>query len=149
MIDAAKRAGVKLFIWSNLAHVSEISGGKYTAVAAFDSKGEITNYLKSSRVPYALVPAGQYLNNYFGGLFTPQEQADGSFLLSLPTPKSSVFPVIDVSRDYGNYVRAVIENSSLGAGSEVLTGTPVAVGEILAELSQGLFRLSVPLGTSR
>lgn len=138
MIDSAKQADVKLFIWSNLVHVSEISGGKYTAVAAFDSKGEITKYLKSSGIPYALVPAGQYLSNWFGGLFTPQEQPDGSFLLTLPMPDSLVAPLIDVSRDYGDYVRAVIENPSLGAGSEVLTGTPATIGEIITELSQGL-----------
>jgi hypothetical protein len=55
------------FIWSELSATKRISNGKYTWVYHFDSKAEITNYIKSkpnvaAKTSYLQVPL--YLSNW-------------------------------------------------------------------------------------
>lgn len=135
MVDAAKTAGVKLFIWSGNEPIAKISGGRYTC-APFDAKADITEYLKASGVPYSIVPAGGYLSNLFGGPNAPTKQDDGTYLLSMPVPASVKTPMLDTALDYGRYVRAAIENPALGPGSEVLTGLEISFEDQLAHLSE-------------
>ncbi|KAJ7454539.1 hypothetical protein B0H11DRAFT_2068896 [Mycena galericulata] len=46
MVDAAKEAGVKFFIFSSLPSIKRISAGKYDNVAHYDDKEAIEGYLK-------------------------------------------------------------------------------------------------------
>lgn len=135
--------GVKLFIWSSLAPVNKISKGRLS-VGGFDGKAEITEYLKASGVPYALVPAGGYLTNFLAGPLAPKKQDDGTYVLSLPIPGSTVRPIIDIEHDYGMYAYMYEQQSRtrpLGAGSEVLTGTLASYDEFLAQLSERKWQL--------
>ncbi|KAG8842652.1 hypothetical protein FRB96_004940 [Tulasnella sp. 330] len=136
MVDSAKAAKVKLFIWSNLESPAKWSKGQLTAVWPFDSKAEITDYLRESGIPHALVPAGGYFSNFFGGALALVKQPDGGFTLTKPCPATTVVPIVDIPHDYGTYVRAVIENPGMGAGSELLTGTMISYEDQLAQLSQ-------------
>jgi len=117
-------------IWSGLESFSALSGGKYSRVAFFDGKSEITEYAKQSGVPLAVVKAGYYGTTVFDAL---RKQPDGSYILGLPMPAATIVPFIDVKADYGMYVRAAIEDPTLGAGSEIQSGTLVSYGE-MAEL---------------
>lgn len=137
MIDAAKEAGVKLFIWSNLYPAKKLSGGRLE-LQSFDAKAEITEYLKSSHIEYRLVPAGLYLRDLLFGPWAPREQPDGSFVLLYPEPakKKVLFPVIDIPNDYGRYVRAAVENPNLSSGAEVLTGTMISFDDQVFELTR-------------
>lgn len=56
-------------------------------------------------------------------------------MLNMPVPENTRAPVIDATRDYGRYVRAVIERPALGPGAEVLTGVEVSFEEQLVQLS--------------
>ncbi|KAJ7767450.1 NAD(P)-binding protein [Mycena maculata] len=136
LVDITKDAGVKLLIWSALESLSALSGGKFPGVAFFDAKGEVTDYAKQSGVPLAVVEAGYYATNIFEASYALKKQPDGSFVFGLPVPPTTVVPVIDVGHDYGLYVRAAIEDSTLGAGSEVQSGTLISFGEMVTTLAE-------------
>ncbi|KAJ6561541.1 NAD(P)-binding protein [Mycena vulgaris] len=136
LVDITKAIGVKLLIWSALESLSALSGGKFSRVAFFDGKSEITEYAKQAGVPLAVVEAGYYATNLFEASYALKKQPDGSYVFGLPVPASTVVPVIDVAHDYGLYVRAAIEHPALGAGSEVQSGTLISFGEMIAKLSE-------------
>ncbi|KAJ7437090.1 NAD(P)-binding protein [Mycena galericulata] len=136
LVDTAKQVGAKLLIWSGLESLSALSGGKFSHVGFFDAKGEITDYAKRSGVPLSVVQAGFYATNFFETSYALKKQPDGSYVFGLPVPAATVVPVIDVAHDYGLYVRAAIEDATLGAGSELQSGTPISFGEMVAKLSE-------------
>ncbi|KAJ7129238.1 NAD(P)-binding protein [Mycena epipterygia] len=136
LVDITKDVGVKLLIWSGLESLSTLSGGKYSRVGFFDAKSEITEYAKRSGVPLSVVEAGYYATNVFEASYALRKQPDGSYVFGLPVPATTAVPVIDVAYDYGLYVRAAIENPTLGAGSEVQSGKLISFGEMVAKLSE-------------
>lgn len=103
----------------------------------FESKYAITQYLASSSLPYALVPAGSYLSNFIGdGPSAPVKVAEGHYVFYKPVSAKTVVPILDARKDYGSYVRAVIEHPGLGIGSELLTGAPTTLEEMLNALNE-------------
>lgn len=135
MVDSAKVAGVKLFIWSPLESVSKISSNKYTC-APFESKHRVTEYLASSSIPYALVTSGSFISNTIGtSPACPEKVAEGEYVLAMPASSKTVIPMMNPRKDYGAYVRAVIEQTGMGAGSEVLGGSPTTFEEMVKALS--------------
>jgi len=136
LVDVAKAAGVKLLIWSGLESLSALSGGKYSRVGFFDAKSEVTEYAKNAGVPLSVVEAGYYATNIFEAPYALKKQSDGSYVFGMPIPATTQVPIIDVAHDYGLYVRAAIENPTLGPGSEVLSGKLISFGELVAKLSE-------------
>ncbi|KAK7002205.1 NAD(P)-binding protein [Favolaschia claudopus] len=140
MIDTALQTGtVSLFIWSALESFGTLSSGRIPNVKFFDSKAIITEYARASGIPLAIVQAGYYASNILdicamGSALRPQD--DGSFVFSLPMKGSTLLPVIDVERDYGLYVRAVIEEPGFGAGCEVLSGRLTSMEDMIAGLGE-------------
>ncbi len=67
VVDQAKAVGVKLFIWSALESLSDHTNGKYP-VPFFDTKAVITDYVKSSGLPYKTVQSGFYFSNFIVSL---------------------------------------------------------------------------------
>ena len=63
MADAAKTAGVKLFVWSSLVSVTELSQGRLTAVVHFDDKHKIAEYIKSIGIPSTTVILGCFIES--------------------------------------------------------------------------------------
>ncbi|KAG8986822.1 hypothetical protein FRB93_005164, partial [Tulasnella sp. JGI-2019a] len=114
LIDAAKAAGVRLLIWSGLISAVEESKGKFVHVDHLDGKAEVTKYARSiiptgGPTRFLNVIAGLYNTNFHLPVGLPRKQADGSFVIALPAPADSVVPSIDTARDYGLFVRKVIE----------------------------------------
>ncbi|KAJ7686597.1 NAD(P)-binding protein [Mycena olivaceomarginata] len=138
MVEAAKAAGVKLFIWSALESVSEVSKGKYIHVDHFDGKGEITAYARASGIPLLIVQAGWYMTNFlFFDAMAATKEADGSYTLGLPVSADAVVPVLDTLHDYGLFVREGIESPAFGPGTEVLASSEdLTLGELTAQLAQ-------------
>ncbi|KAJ7889926.1 NAD(P)-binding protein [Mycena olivaceomarginata] len=138
MVDAAKAAGVKLFIWSALESVSEVSKGKYIHVDHFDGKGEITAYARASGIPLLIVQAGWYMTNFlFFDAMAATKEADGSYTLGLPVSADTVVPVLDTLHDYGLFVREGIESPAFGPGTEVLASSEdLTLRELTAQLAQ-------------
>ncbi|KAJ7158033.1 NAD(P)-binding protein [Mycena crocata] len=135
MIDAAKAAGVERIVWSGLAPVKQLSGGKYTHVYHFDSKAAITEYGRQSGVPFVNVIAGFYASNFLEP-WKITKQPDGTCAMELAVKPSAVLPVIDVETDYGLFVRQVLELPVFPAGREVYTSSQdISLEDIAGQLS--------------
>ncbi|KAJ7046343.1 NAD(P)-binding protein [Mycena alexandri] len=63
LVDASKEVGVKLFIWSSLPNINQLSKGLYTHVYHCDNKAVILEYLKASGVPYSVLMTGWFAEN--------------------------------------------------------------------------------------
>ncbi|KAI9216103.1 NmrA-like domain-containing protein, partial [Blastocladiella britannica] len=63
MADAAKAAGVRHFVWSTLADVERMSGGKYS-VPFFTAKARVAAYTRAIGLPSTYVHAGFYMSNF-------------------------------------------------------------------------------------
>lgn len=137
IVDAAKAVNVQLFIWSALNSVTEDSGGKYTHVYQFDGKAAITKYAESSGLPMVVVQAGFYASNLLVSV-KPEVQPDGSYILALPVPNTTVWPIIWMEKDYGLFVRAAIESPEIKPGSELLSyGEMISIGDLISQMSKG------------
>ncbi|KAJ7110578.1 hypothetical protein C8R44DRAFT_633913 [Mycena epipterygia] len=65
MVDAAKEAGVKFFIFSSLPDTNKLSGGKYKNVSPYEDKQVIEEYLKASGLAYASLLLGYFAENFW------------------------------------------------------------------------------------
>ncbi|KAF8157417.1 NAD(P)-binding protein [Mycena galopus ATCC 62051] len=142
MVDAALTAGVSLFVWSALESFTALSAGRISRVAFFDSKADISEYARASRIPLAIIQAGYYATNMLRE-YPLRPQGDGSYSFCMPMAGSTRVPIIDTESDYGIYVRAAIESPALGAGSEVLSGTLTSMDELIAGLAEGTHRFQL------
>ncbi|KAJ6511251.1 hypothetical protein DFH09DRAFT_270595 [Mycena vulgaris] len=82
LVDAAKDAGVKFFIWSSLPNTTKISNGLYKHVYHTDNKGVIEDYLKASGVPYAVLLTAWFAENLWkiGSL----QKTDTGYTIPIP-----------------------------------------------------------------
>lgn len=140
MIDAAHAAvpGIKLVVWSGLPSYTDISGGKYVHVDHFDGKAEVTKYARTLGVPFTNVPAGLYMQNYSSqpGQIVKQDD-DGTYVIAGPGAPDSVVPLIDITSDYGLFVREAIESPHYGPGSEIHTcGDLISWVDMAKQLSE-------------
>ncbi|KAJ7663309.1 hypothetical protein DFH06DRAFT_1471284 [Mycena polygramma] len=65
MVDAAKEAGVKFFIFTSLPSLAKASGGKYKNALHYEQKAEVEEYLRASGLPHASLHLGSFLENYW------------------------------------------------------------------------------------
>ncbi|KAL8286960.1 hypothetical protein RQP46_003966 [Phenoliferia psychrophenolica] len=135
LVDASIAAQISLFLWSSLEPFNALSSGRYPC-DFFDSKAEVTAYLKTKSLPWANVPCGLFATAFTSGVSGPVRQNDGSYVLRLPAKASTRIPVLDPIKDYGKYVVFAIEGEGLGAGSEVLSGRLTSMDEIVEGLSK-------------
>ncbi|GAA5854797.1 hypothetical protein JCM9279_000949 [Rhodotorula babjevae] len=136
IVDAAKAAGVKHFIWSGLEPVKERSSGKLQHVEHFDSKAAVTVYALESGLPTTNVEAGCYMQNWLGAL-GPRKQADGSLVFAMPIAPSTKIALIDTNGDYGAYVREAIEGESFKPGSEILAAAEeISLDDMVKQFSE-------------
>ncbi|KAJ7142536.1 NAD(P)-binding protein [Mycena epipterygia] len=140
LIDAAKAGGVSRIVWSGLPSISELSGGKYVHVHHVDSKARVTTYGRQSGVPFVDVQAGFYGTNLLASPMSSimlMKQEDGSFAMPWPVKPTTMVPFIDAARDYGLFVRGVIERSVFPDGSELSAhGEKISIRDMALQLSQ-------------
>ncbi|KAJ7609579.1 NAD(P)-binding protein [Mycena polygramma] len=109
LVDAAKEAGVNLFIWSSLPNVTNLSNGLYKHVYHYDNKAAIDEYLKASGVP-------------LGSL----AKADAGYTISVPKygpndQQSATW----VAHDFGKAAVALLNNYSSASNKVVGKTFPV------------------------
>ncbi|KAJ7922496.1 hypothetical protein B0H13DRAFT_1982808 [Mycena leptocephala] len=138
LVDTAKAAGVKLFVWSSLESFTEITNGRFALAQFCDSKASIEAYARASGVPLAVAKPGFWSGNIAIAYYALKHQADGSYLFTLPIAGETRVPLSDTAHDFGLYVQAQIESPELGVGSEVRGGTMISLNEIVAELARVL-----------
>ena len=78
LVDAARLAGVKHFIYSSVAGADQRTG-----IPHFDSKHEVERYLRRSGLPYTIVAPTFFMENFLGPMVR-QGLQDGQLNLGLP-----------------------------------------------------------------
>ncbi|GAB1737777.1 hypothetical protein NU219Hw_g2184t1 [Hortaea werneckii] len=115
---AAKVPELERLVWSSLANVKRWSGGKYDQVFHFDAKAAVAEYMLEkeeleSKVGCVLM--GVFLTNVVKGteIFRCQIETDNdgskTAIWTPPFPASLPIPWVDVERDTGAFVKALIE----------------------------------------
>ncbi|KAF3916336.1 hypothetical protein ABW21_db0204869 [Orbilia brochopaga] len=104
--DAAKEHNVKQFIFSNLPHVSSLSGGKYPNVHHFDGKAEIGYYIASLGIPHVNIIPGMFLSNLHNML--RKNPGGEGYIFAQPLPSSTAYPWFNPSRDTGAFVAGAL-----------------------------------------
>ncbi|KAF7342140.1 NmrA domain-containing protein [Mycena venus] len=138
LIDAAKAGGVSGIVWSGLPSLSKISGGKFPHAWHYESKALVTEYGRQSGVPFVDVQTGMYETNFLNSPFAPSKQADGSFVVAFPVKPTTVLPVLDAVRDYGLFVRHVLELPVFPNGAEfVAYEKNMTLTDLAEQWSQG------------
>ncbi|KAJ6530700.1 NAD(P)-binding protein [Mycena capillaripes] len=137
LIDAAKAGAASRIVWSGLPSVTKMSGGKYVHVYEFDGKAAVTEYGRQSGVPFVDVQAGFYGTNFVTDPFMIAKQDDGSFTIPLPVKPTTITPFLDAERDYGLFVRHVLELPVFPDGSEIFAYSEnITIEEMAQQLAQ-------------
>ncbi|KAJ7133471.1 hypothetical protein C8R44DRAFT_611698 [Mycena epipterygia] len=109
MVDAAKEAGVKFFIFSSLPSIAKLSGGKYKNVLHYDQKAVVEEYLKSSGLANASLLLGGFLENYWK--FGLLKKTDTGFDVGVPNFSATDRQAFSwVERDVPAAVLALLKN---------------------------------------
>jgi uncharacterized protein YbjT (DUF2867 family) len=96
-IAAAKKAGVKHFIWSSLPNAEAISGGAI-AVPHFTGKAKVDVAVKQAGFDFWSVVQAPFYYQNFTGMLAPQLKEDGSTGWTLPLdPTKKVIHMGDIS----------------------------------------------------
>ncbi len=119
VVDAAKRAGVKHFVWSTLPNVEQISGGKFD-VAHFTGKAKLDELVSSAGFEhYTFVEAPFYFQNFVGQL-APQPGDDGTSAWNLPMrPDAKVIHMGDIDQLGSVVVGAFSNPERTGSGQHL------------------------------
>ncbi|KAJ6599750.1 hypothetical protein DFH09DRAFT_1021187 [Mycena vulgaris] len=109
MVDAAKEAGVKFFVFSSLPNMSKRSDGKYTQARHFDNKEAIEQYLRSSGLANASIHLGGFFENFW--TFHLLKKTEYGFNIAIPKfSREALHNWTWVSRDVGPAVLALLKN---------------------------------------
>jgi len=106
IVDAAKKAGVKQFIFSTLPYVSVESNGK-VKVPHFDAKARVEEYVRKQGFQYSAFPALAFYYQNFETFFPPKPDDNGNLVLAIPITSSLI--AVDVSQ-VGIVVKGIIDN---------------------------------------
>ncbi|KAJ5397887.1 hypothetical protein N7509_006000 [Penicillium cosmopolitanum] len=114
--NAAKVAAtiptLERFIYSALGPMSKASNGKYPYSYHWETKAKIVEYIEDQQPELArktsYVYIGAYITNAF--LYPKFDPESESWVSILPTGKETRFPIINVPRSTGLFVRALVED---------------------------------------
>lgn len=115
--EVAAEQGVQHFIWSTLPSVSEASGGKYTAVTAFEAKAQAEKYIlglaAQGKFKASFFAAASYMENFASQPFlAPRKRVDGrgeeEWVLARPCAPTVRMPLIAARADVGKFVGALL-----------------------------------------
>ncbi|KAL8747050.1 MAG: hypothetical protein Q9190_001015 [Brigantiaea leucoxantha] len=120
--DVCKEVGVQHLIWSGLYNVTKLTNGKFPNVYHFDSKADITEYIRSIGVPSSTFMPGFYMSNLASSV-QPSPQPPNAYTLALPMPPTTPIPFFDAADDTGKFVKAMVTKRDQVLGKNVLAAT--------------------------
>jgi uncharacterized protein YbjT (DUF2867 family) len=107
--DGAVESDAQYIIFSTLAAVKDISGGKYANVFPFDAKAKIEEYIRGLPIKSAFFAGASFMENFQSQFFLAPKQADdGTWVLARHVSPQSKFPLIDAVGDTGKFVGAIL-----------------------------------------
>ncbi|MCJ1415589.1 NmrA-like domain-containing protein 1 [Xylographa parallela] len=133
MADIAVAEGLQYIIFSTLPHVTTVSGGKYTKVAAWDAQAEIEEYIRSLPIKSAFFSPGSFMRNY-QTIMGPRPTESGSYVISRPVSPKSQLPLIDTAGDTGKYVGAILAEPDKYEGKVFCAASAVYSMEQIAQI---------------
>lgn len=138
IFDEAKKAGVKHVIFSSLANVDKVSGGKID-VPHFTLKAQSWEYLQTLGFDAvtAIEPASYY-SNWFT-FFKSTEADDGTLVWTWPGKKGNAFSQFDVNTGVGPSVLAAAKDpAKYNKHYVLLEGDKISVEDIVSMISKKL-----------
>ncbi|KAI9750827.1 MAG: hypothetical protein M4579_006289 [Chaenotheca gracillima] len=113
LADAARRAGVKHYVYSSMPDHS-VYGKGWPTLPHWSVKFTVENYVRQlSNLPSTFVYAGIYNNNFTSlpyPLFCMELQKDGSFRWKAPFPPDMPLPWLDAEHDVGPAVLQIFKD---------------------------------------
>jgi uncharacterized protein YbjT (DUF2867 family) len=99
LVDAAKRAGVRHFIYSSVAGADRLTG-----IPHFDSKHQVESYVRRSNLPYTIVAPTFFMENFTGSMFREGLEAGVLTLGLSPTRGLQMVAVEDLAHFIGRVI---------------------------------------------
>ncbi|KAJ6479672.1 hypothetical protein C8R45DRAFT_906117 [Mycena sanguinolenta] len=109
MVDAAKEAAVKFFIWTSLPSLSTITRGKYHNAVHFEDKQIVHDYLKSSGLAHATLILPAFLENLWNhGIM---KKTNTGYTIAIPSfNATNLQDFVWISRDVPAAALALLKN---------------------------------------
>lgn len=136
LVQAAKQAGIRHFVWSTLPNVEAISGGKYD-VPHFTDKAKLDDVVATAGFDYhSFVVAPSFYQN-LTGQGGPKPQQDGSTGWTLPIDPAARVHMGDIS-ELGKIVAGAFARPDIAGQGQYLTlvGDLVSYADIVATLNR-------------
>ncbi|KAF7333512.1 NmrA domain-containing protein [Mycena venus] len=109
IVDAAREAGVKFFIWSSLPDISKMSGGKYKNVVHYDEKEVVREYLAASGLTHASLLLPAFLENFW--IRNSLHKSEKGYNITVPNFKATDLQAFAwISRDVPAAILALLKN---------------------------------------
>jgi uncharacterized protein YbjT (DUF2867 family) len=125
LVDAARRAHVRHFVYSSVAGADQRTG-----VPHFDSKHEVERYLRSSHVPYTILGPTFFMENFLGPMFREGLQS-GTLGLGLPPTRGLQMVAVD---DLARFAARVISSPEDFIGERIEVASDEVTGHQAADL---------------
>ncbi|CAG7852472.1 NmrA-like family domain-containing protein 1 [Serendipita indica DSM 11827] len=126
LVDAAKRAGIKHFVWTTLDH-SDLK------VTHFETKANVDDYLKESGVPRTSLYTSFFLENLrFPQMIKINRSADGTVVFDVPFKTDSPLPMI-FAGDIGKAALVAFKNPEQWIGKDLKIVTEWATPRDIAK----------------
>ncbi|KAJ7602902.1 NAD(P)-binding protein [Mycena polygramma] len=84
IVDAAKEAGVKFFIFSSVPGLTKLTKGRFTQVSLYDDKAVIEEYLQASGIPNASLHLGSFTENLWTQRNMKPSPTGSGFVITIP-----------------------------------------------------------------
>ncbi|KAJ7641255.1 hypothetical protein FB45DRAFT_899778 [Roridomyces roridus] len=111
MVDAAREAGVKFFIFSSLPNMTQLSGGKYSNLTHYDDKAAIQEYLQSSGLTNASLLLGGFADSLWTKNYLQKSPTSPGYTISVPKYTPTALEAHTwVSHDVGEAALALLKN---------------------------------------
>jgi uncharacterized protein YbjT (DUF2867 family) len=125
LVDAARLAHVRHFIYSSMAGADQRTG-----IPHFDSKHEVERYLRHSHLPYTILGPTFFMENFCGPMFREGLQAGALMLALPPTHGLQMVAVGDLAR----FTARVIATPEDFLGERVEVASDEVTGQQAADL---------------
>lgn len=119
LADAAVSNGAEFIIFSTAVSPSKVSGGKYNKVAHFEAKHTIEQYIRSLPIKSTFYFPGSFHSN-FARVLRPIPTGDNEFAIRSIMAPDTVLPLIDIERDTGSFIGAILYDEDKYAGHTIV-----------------------------
>ena len=133
--NVAVEKDAKYIIFSTLPPVTKISGGKFTQITMFETKGRIERYIRNLEIKSAFFCGGSFMQNFHTQTFLkPREAHDGTWMMVRNVPPNSQVPLLDVVEDTGKFVGAILADPDKYEGKTFCAATTLYSLEEVADI---------------